>query len=212
MKRILNTASSSSNADDSGPPLTTKAFRDLEKAQNERIYDRILVRIRFPDRTCIQGYFHPSHKMLDVYDWINSCLDNTFAVIGSDTVDKGTRFSFELYTSPPKQMYASTNEKTLNELRLVPAVMFILSWSFPIDSKNTLSEKRLNYGSYFRAELLVQSSNSDVRAYPEGKSLIEPSSGQIQDKDTSDATYDKKEITSSAQSKKSKAKPSWLKV
>lgn len=37
----------SSGKDDEGPPLTTKAFRDVEHAQNEVVYSQTLLQIRY---------------------------------------------------------------------------------------------------------------------------------------------------------------------
>ena len=49
-KSIMKLSSSSSSggkSQEDGPPLTTEALRNLQKAQKEKIYSRTLVRIRY---------------------------------------------------------------------------------------------------------------------------------------------------------------------
>ena len=56
-------------------PMTTKAVRDLRKALTERVYGKTLVRVKFPDRCCVQAYFHPRNTINDVYRWLReTCL------------------------------------------------------------------------------------------------------------------------------------------
>ena len=58
-------------------PLTTRAIRELEKAKRERVYSRTLIRVRFPDKVCIHGHFHPRDNIGSVYTWVNDCLRST---------------------------------------------------------------------------------------------------------------------------------------
>ena len=67
--------SSSSGGGGLDEPMTTKAVRDLRKALTERVYGKTLVRVKFPDRCCVQAYFHPRHTINDVYRWLSeACL------------------------------------------------------------------------------------------------------------------------------------------
>ena len=106
-------------------PLKTKAVRDLQAAQKERIYKQTLIRIKFPDRVCLQGYFHPRCTILDIYDWIFECLHDDLRQIVINSQDQslskdvppGTlnyRLLFELYTSPPKCIYPPYMQSTTN--------------------------------------------------------------------------------------------------
>jgi len=73
-------------------PLTTRAIRELEKARKERIYSKTLIRVKFPDKVIIQGYFHPKDSVLSVYKWANSCL--------VPELQSDLEFRFELKSSP----------------------------------------------------------------------------------------------------------------
>ena len=96
-------------------------MRDLKKAQRERVYARTLVRVRFPDRTCVQGFFHPRQTVRDVYAWVkDDCLCPEVSASASASSGKlsaaarargvpaappgGADYlsTFELYTSPPR--------------------------------------------------------------------------------------------------------------
>ena len=55
-------------------PMTTAAVRELRQLQKERVYSYTLLRVKFPDRVCIQGYFHIRHTVLDLYEWVYSFL------------------------------------------------------------------------------------------------------------------------------------------
>jgi hypothetical protein len=135
---------------ESDEPMTTAAVRELRLLQKSRIYSSTLIRIKFPDRVCIQGYFHIRHTLLDVYKWVYSCLSSQQlgSIDDSSGCDQTTANFlqlFELYTSPPRsvlQPYAKSKiedtENTvkssevqylsLTEAQLVPAVLIYLSW------------------------------------------------------------------------------------
>ena len=214
-------------------PLTTKAIRDLEKAQKERVFSQTLVRIKFPDRICIQGYFHPRNTMLDVYNWIMECLiyipDNINSITTSTTASK-TKMGefndinatiFELYMTPPKQLYLQN--KTLHDLKLVPAAIFHLSWKSKdiedvIRSKATVGNAA---GSYIHPSLFLQSSGkTDSYGYfPVGEKLIPESNNSMDIDDVAPAkqVVDSAIITAGdnkdkAEGKSSTSAPKWLKL
>lgn len=98
-------------------PMTTAAVRELRKLQKEKVYRYTLLRVKFPDRVCIQGYFHLRHTLLDVYEWVRSCLrvddrgeelveieDKGLSEDKNKKNPSGSDFFrlFELYTSPPR--------------------------------------------------------------------------------------------------------------
>ena len=100
--------------DEDDEPMTTAAVRELRKLQKEKVYSYTLIRIKFPDRVCLQGYFHLRHTILDVYEWVRSCLSVEEEGEGegegkecSGDMKKNPSGSdffrlFELYTSPPR--------------------------------------------------------------------------------------------------------------
>lgn len=158
-RRLLNKAmiqkvkNLMSNQDNS--PLTTKAIRDLQKAEKERVYNRILIRIKFPDRACLQGYFHPRHGISEVYQWTHQSLASF-----EDDVCEGRAASdvFELYASPPKRVFSPEGDhllSTLQDLGLIPAAMLHLGWKR--DRGLSTDGMSVAIGSYFSNDILMLS-------------------------------------------------------
>jgi len=103
---------------------------------------------RFPDRSCLQGYFHPRHTIADVYEWVASCLvgsgGRSISCGGTsgDSSGVGDVSTFELYTSPPRTVLvpvygisgsstsgaSSSDVPTLSSMKLVPAALMYLAW------------------------------------------------------------------------------------
>ena len=156
-RTILQRVIAHTRPDNDGPPLTTKAIRDLQKAQRERVYSRTLIRIKFPDRVCVQAYFHPRNSSDDVYRWLSTCLRDDSSRMVTDE-----RYSFELYLSPPRITLPLSEEKTggscltLAELQLVPAAVVHLAWK-AVDGK-TVDGCR---GSYLQQHLVAEAQLGD---------------------------------------------------
>jgi UBX domain len=145
-------------AEEEEEPMTTAAVRELRRLQKERVYTHALIRVHFPDRVCVQGYFHVRHSLRDVYEWVYSILNLDHVKMDGKKLGKAGKEDgedyfqvFELYTSPPRcslQPYSkssvenegspsssgvasSTDEAkylTLIEAHLVPAALIYLSW------------------------------------------------------------------------------------
>lgn len=73
--------------------LKTKAKRDLETLQKQRMYKRTTIRIYFPDHTVLQAYFAPRETLQDVMDVVRSALREPYQA-----------YPFYLFTAPPKEM------------------------------------------------------------------------------------------------------------
>ena len=112
-RSLANKMRESRGTEDDDEPMTTAAVRELRKLQKEKIYTHTLLRVKFPDRVCIQGYFHLRHSILDVYEWVRSSLNSeagnlnekeSGSVAGQRKSESGADFFqlFELYTSPPR--------------------------------------------------------------------------------------------------------------
>lgn len=71
----------------------TKAKRELENLQKQRVYKRTTIRVYFPDRTVIQAYFAPRETIQDVMNVIRSAIREEYA-----------GYSFYLFNAPPKEM------------------------------------------------------------------------------------------------------------
>jgi hypothetical protein len=96
-------------AEEEEEPMTTAAVRELRRLQKERVYTHALIRVHFPDRVCVQGYFHVRHSLRDVYEWVYSILNLDNVKMGEMKSGKAGKNDgedyfqvFELYTSPPR--------------------------------------------------------------------------------------------------------------
>ncbi|KAG1714011.1 Tether containing UBX domain for GLUT4 [Nymphon striatum] len=101
-------------------PLVTEKMRQNQKLMQLRKYKKCCVRIQFPDRIVLQGTFLPIEKILDVYDFVKSFLDEDIS-------------TFHLFTTPPKSIL-NLNSK-LSELNLVPTALLYFGFN----------EKRMHY-------------------------------------------------------------------
>jgi len=200
-RSIMNALKKSSDE----APLTTKAIRDLEKAQNEKVYSKTLIRIKFPDRVCVLGYFHPRHTTIDVYEWIYSCLI-------FENVDMKSKL-LELYTSPPR--FVLPLDKSLLELQLVPAALIHVSWTKKGQEALT-NLPSSTIGSYLKESILSKSTDSEHSiSIPSGEQLISSVKDSvmkidsIKDETTIDSNADNKDSSNQDDSSKMK-KPKWL--
>lgn len=55
-------------------PFTTAALREFEKAKGEKVYSKVVVKVKLPEGVTLQGYFHPRSLLIDVYSWVGTCL------------------------------------------------------------------------------------------------------------------------------------------
>uniref|UniRef100_A0A7S3ADD2 UBX domain-containing protein n=1 Tax=Rhodosorus marinus TaxID=101924 RepID=A0A7S3ADD2_9RHOD len=94
--------------------LMTRAMREKENAKKRDKYKKCLVRIRLPDRTCIQGTFWPSDSISIVYKFVRSNL-------------KEQDLDFYLYDTPPRRRMGESSED-LWSLGLVPATLLYLTF------------------------------------------------------------------------------------
>jgi len=178
-------------------PLTTAAMKELHQLERERIYTRVLVRVRFPDTVSLQGYFHPRHTLLDVHQWVVEALAPEFRdtctiaalqqqkpplsqqTRGIKTARKGPdslASFFELYTSPPRRVLAPDGSSSLYDLNFTPAVVINLAWLVEIDSVvSSSSSESLSAGFYLTPQLLRDATDrnngSSTVAFPVGQDL-----------------------------------------
>lgn len=97
-------------------PLTTRALRELQKLEKEKVYAFTVLRIRFPDKVQLIGRFHVRHKITDIYTWVASCLRAELVGETEETQESSSNdeeelkrkahalftHGFELYMSPPR--------------------------------------------------------------------------------------------------------------
>ncbi|XP_072028041.1 tether containing UBX domain for GLUT4-like [Amphiura filiformis] len=76
--------------------LETKAMREARELREMQRYPKVVVRIHFPDKLILQGFFRPQEKVEAVSEFVKSHL--------GDSSDK-----FYLYTTPPKTVLKDQN-------------------------------------------------------------------------------------------------------
>ncbi|RMX57825.1 hypothetical protein pdam_00022691 [Pocillopora damicornis] len=88
-------------------PLMTRAMREVRQESEMYKYDKVVVRIKFPDRLVLQAFFRPMEKVSTLTAFVKSHLEDQ-------------NIPFYLYTTPPKRFLDKPNS-TLFENKLYPA-------------------------------------------------------------------------------------------
>lgn len=94
----------------------TAALRELETLKGARVFTTALLRVQTPDRVVLEGVFSPLEPLANVYNWVRSLLAPELAA------------AFSLYTTPPPAPLEDSRVVTLQDARLLPAVLVYLSW------------------------------------------------------------------------------------
>jgi UBX domain len=114
-------------------PLMTKKMRDAEQAKKMSRFRKVLIRVRLPDRTSIQGTFVPQSRVRDVIKFVRDALRDPTAV------------AFHLFVVPPKQILTDL-DATLWSQGLVPAALINFGIeSGPSDAHSLLCDTVLSY-------------------------------------------------------------------
>ena len=71
----------------------TRARRELEELQRQRMYRRTTIRVHLPDRTIVQAYFGPRETVAAVMAVVREALQAPFDALG-----------FYLFKAPPREM------------------------------------------------------------------------------------------------------------
>lgn len=93
----------------------TKAKRELEALERQRVFKRTTIRVHLPDQTIVQAYFAPRETLGDVMSVVQSVLQ-----------EKYRNLPFYLFNAPPKVILKP--EVQLRSARMVPAAMVYLGW------------------------------------------------------------------------------------
>ncbi|XP_069124514.1 tether containing UBX domain for GLUT4-like [Argopecten irradians] len=89
--------------------LMTQSMREMKQEEKYSKYQRVVIRIQFPDKLVVQGLFRPKETVFQVNKFVKSLLEDQ-------------KTPFYLYTSPPKCVLKD-NTKTLILANLVPATL-----------------------------------------------------------------------------------------
>ncbi|XP_058417893.1 tether containing UBX domain for GLUT4 isoform X3 [Diceros bicornis minor] len=90
-------------------PLVTKAFREAQMKEKLERYPKVVLRVLFPDRYILQGFFRPSETVGDLQDFVRSHLGNP-------------ELPFHLFIAPPKTIL-DDHTMTLFQANLFPAAL-----------------------------------------------------------------------------------------
>ncbi|XP_066237685.1 tether containing UBX domain for GLUT4 isoform X2 [Saccopteryx leptura] len=90
-------------------PLVTKAFREAQKKAKLEQYPKVVLRVLFPDRYILQGFFRPSETVRNLQDFVRSHLGNP-------------ELPFHLFITPPKTIL-DDHTLTLFQANLFPAAL-----------------------------------------------------------------------------------------
>lgn len=90
-------------------PLVTKAFREAQMKEKLERYPKVVLRVLFPDRYILQGFFRPSETVGDLRDFVRSHLRNP-------------QSPFHLFVAPPKTIL-DDHTSTLFQANLFPAAL-----------------------------------------------------------------------------------------
>ena len=164
--------------DDEGPPLTTRAVKELERAQKAVVHCHTLIKISLPgpDQVCLQAYFHPRDTVEDIAQWLRS---ECFSPAGGDGEGEGegggAQHDFDLYTTPPRRSLFAPKEReqevenTLQDLSLVPAAVIYLAWQ----GQGKVGGSSHSYLSpTLQAKLQENSEDLSFQSFPSGQRLV----------------------------------------
>ncbi|XP_043970249.1 tether containing UBX domain for GLUT4 isoform X1 [Gambusia affinis] len=90
-------------------PLLTKALREAQMKEKMERYPKVVLRIQFPDRHVLQGFFRPLETVGAVRDFLRSHLEDP-------------QISFYLFITPPKTLLEDPSA-TLVEADLFPGAL-----------------------------------------------------------------------------------------
>uniref|UniRef100_I3N9U4 ASPSCR1 tether for SLC2A4, UBX domain containing n=2 Tax=Ictidomys tridecemlineatus TaxID=43179 RepID=I3N9U4_ICTTR len=90
-------------------PLVTKAFREAQMKEKLERYPKVVLRVLFPDRYILQGFFRPSETVGDLRDFVRSHLGNP-------------QLPFHLFVAPPRTVL-DDHTLTLFQANLFPAAL-----------------------------------------------------------------------------------------
>lgn len=95
--------------------LMTQAMREKLMKEKEIKYKFTLIRIRFPDNIILQGTFSVLETFEEVFKFVKEHLINEAV-------------PFYLITATREKLFETEFDKTLEALRLVPAVILTFFW------------------------------------------------------------------------------------
>ncbi|XP_006886375.1 PREDICTED: tether containing UBX domain for GLUT4 [Elephantulus edwardii] len=90
-------------------PLVTRSYREAQMKEKLERYPKVALRVLFPDRYILQGFFRPSETVGDLRDFVKRHLGNS-------------ELDFYLFIAPPKTVLGD-DTLTLFQANLFPAAL-----------------------------------------------------------------------------------------
>ncbi|KAM4664297.1 tether containing UBX domain for GLUT4 [Discoglossus pictus] len=90
-------------------PLMTKAMKEAQLKEKLERYPKVVIRVLFPDRFILQGFFHPTETVGAVKEFVRSHLEDS-------------ELPFYLFITPPRTELRE-NSQTLFQADLFPAAV-----------------------------------------------------------------------------------------
>lgn len=101
-------------------PLMTKSLREAQMKEKMDRYPKVVLRVQFPDRHVLQGFFRPLETVGAVKDFVRSHLENP-------------QLSFYLFITPPKTIL-NDSSATLFQADLFPGALVYFGSDVKTDS------------------------------------------------------------------------------
>lgn len=181
--------------------MKTRAMKEFEKLQNEKVYTKVLLRVHLPNRWTIEANFSPLETITDVFELITKEV--------FDPVEfKGLSEEIYFYSTPPKTIFMRTEwAKTLSDFKLAPASMIYMNWG-KVDQRGrvvkspTSSAFKVDYEKLINTQYVVNDVSSTKKAViPKSQHLVK-----------SKKTTKKAGTQPASKKKKLSKKPKWLDI
>ncbi|XP_078133367.1 tether containing UBX domain for GLUT4 isoform X2 [Sander vitreus] len=184
-------------------PLMTKSLRETQVKEKMKRYPKVVLRVQFPDRHVLQGFFRPLETVAAVRHFVRSHLEDP-------------QLKFYLFITPPKTILDDPSA-TLFQADLFPGALVY----FGSDAKTDIYIKRELLESSVSASQANESFASCMRRSPTPSSSSEGSEEPLPPPepkaDTSGAAQDERDPSAHTQAAKPTRSepckvPKWLKL
>uniref|UniRef100_UPI00358FDB4B tether containing UBX domain for GLUT4 isoform X2 n=1 Tax=Myxine glutinosa TaxID=7769 RepID=UPI00358FDB4B len=124
-------------------PLLTSEMRERQKHERLKHYSQVVIRVNFPDRFVLQGFFGQQETVRDLQEFVETHLEEP-------------GLPFYLYTAPPRHLMIDASQ-TLFEANLLPTA--VVHFGSAVKTEHNLSSTCLRMAvPRLQADMLVDSS------------------------------------------------------
>uniref|UniRef100_UPI00358E3BF4 tether containing UBX domain for GLUT4-like isoform X2 n=1 Tax=Myxine glutinosa TaxID=7769 RepID=UPI00358E3BF4 len=124
-------------------PLLTSEMRERQKHERLKHYSQVVIRVNFPDRFVLQGFFGQQETVRDLQEFVETHLEEP-------------GLPFYLYTAPPRHLMTDASQ-TLFEANLLPTA--VVHFGSAVKTEHNLSSTCLRMAvPRLQADMLVDRS------------------------------------------------------